>query len=90
MMGTFGDEVPRAFADAAARNAYDEDARGVVAAMLLKEALSLADLGHKREALVSVEHLIENFHDEAGADVQRMLAVARDLREQLLQDEPDD
>ena len=87
MLDTFGDEVPRAFADAASRNKYDEDAKAIVAGMLLKEALSLAELDHKREALVSVEHLIERFGNEDGPDFERVLQIAHEFRDQLLEDE---
>jgi tetratricopeptide (TPR) repeat protein len=89
MLATYGDEVPRAFADAAARNAYDEDAKAVVAGMLLKEALALAELDHKQKALVSVEMLLERFGNEDGADFERVLAIAREFREQLLEDTED-
>lgn len=90
MLETFGEEVPRAFADAAERNAYDDDAKAVVAGMLLKEALSLGELDHKREALASVEHLIYRFGDEEGADFERVLGIAHAFREQLLEDLSDD
>lgn len=83
MLERFGREVPRAFADAAARNAYDENAKAVVAGMLLKQALSFAELDQKPEALVTVENLIARFGNEQGPDFERLLELANEFREQL-------
>jgi tetratricopeptide (TPR) repeat protein len=83
----FGVEVPKAFADAAARNEHDEAAVGVVAGMLLKQAVVLAELGRGDESLIALNDLIGRFGSEEGEDVERVLGMARDFRQQLLDDE---
>jgi tetratricopeptide (TPR) repeat protein len=84
MLERYAEEVPRAFADAAARNAYDENAKPIVASMLLKEALALGELDHTRKALIAVNNLIDQFGDEPGEDFARMLEIARAFQKQLL------
>jgi hypothetical protein len=86
MLERFGHEVPQAFADAAARNAYDETAKAVVAGMLLKQALAFAELDQEPEALVTVENLLERFGHEPGADFEPLLAMAREFRDRLRED----
>jgi tetratricopeptide (TPR) repeat protein len=87
MLERFGDEVPRAFAQAAARNEHEETAKAVVAGLLLKEALVLAELDRTQEALIAVNNLVDRFRDEEGENFARVMAVARELREQLLADQ---
>jgi tetratricopeptide (TPR) repeat protein len=87
MLERFGDEVPAAFGDAAARTEYEETAKAVVAGLLLKQVLALAELGHRPQAVVAAENLIERFGDEEGPQFQHVVDTARELREQLLADE---
>jgi tetratricopeptide (TPR) repeat protein len=84
MLERYGAEVPQAFGDAAARNAYDETAKAVVAGLLLKQALALGDLDRKAEALATVNHLVERFESEPGDEFARMLEIAREFQKQLL------
>jgi tetratricopeptide (TPR) repeat protein len=87
LLERFGDEVPKAFADAAARNEYDETAKAVVAGMLLKQALALAELDHIDQALVAVNNLIDRFSDDEGPEFERVLGMAHELRQQLQEDD---
>jgi tetratricopeptide (TPR) repeat protein len=87
MLERYGIEVPAAFADAAARNQYDEGAKAVVATMLLKQALALADLDRTQQARVAVDDLIDRFGGEPGDEFARVLETAREFREQLPEDE---
>jgi tetratricopeptide (TPR) repeat protein len=86
MLDGFGDEVPRAYEDAAARNGTGENAKPVVAGLLLKQAIALADLDHRQQALVVVENLIERFGDETGPLFEGVIGIARELRGQLADD----
>ena len=83
LLDRFGDEVAKTFADAAARNEHDEGAVAVVAGMLLKEALILAELERTDESLIAVNNLIARFADKGGEELERVLEMARGLREQL-------
>jgi len=87
MLDTYGDEVAKAFRDAAARNEHDEGAAAVVAGMLLKAALVLAELGEIDRSLVSVNELISRFEKHDAAETKRVVAMALDLRQQLLEDD---
>jgi tetratricopeptide (TPR) repeat protein len=87
MLGRYGDEVPEAFADAAERNQFDEGAKPVVAGLLLKQALAFADLDHTERARAAVDNLLDRFGNEPGDEFARVLETARELREQLLEDE---
>jgi tetratricopeptide (TPR) repeat protein len=83
LLERFGGEVAKTFADAAARNEHDEGAVAVVAGMLLKEALVLAELERLDEALIAANNLIDRFTDKGGDEMERILEMARALREQL-------
>jgi tetratricopeptide (TPR) repeat protein len=83
MLERFGDEVPTAFADAAVRNEYDETAKVVVAGMLLKQALVLAELDRADEARIVVNNLIDRFGEEQGPEFERVMGIAREFQEQL-------
>jgi tetratricopeptide (TPR) repeat protein len=87
MLERFGEEVPEAFADAAIRNEYDETAKALVAGLLLKEALVLAELEQKERALVAVDNLIERFGREQGEEFARVMAMATEFRAQLIDDD---
>jgi tetratricopeptide (TPR) repeat protein len=86
MLERFGDEAAKAFADAAARNEHDEGAGVVVAGMLLKEALILAELDRTSAALIAVNNLIDRFGGEPGDEMARVIGMARQLQEQLRAD----
>lgn len=83
MLERFGDEVAKTFADAAARNEHDEGAVALVAGMLLKEALILAELERTDEAVIAVNNLIDRYGDKGGEEIARVVEMARALREQL-------
>lgn len=85
LVGRFGDEVPKAFADAAARNEHDEAAVDIVAGMLLKEAVVLAELGKGEQSLFALDNLIERYGEEEGEEIERVVGLAREFREQLLE-----
>jgi tetratricopeptide (TPR) repeat protein len=87
LLERFGDEVPRALAQAAARNEQDEGAAPVVAGLLLKEAIVLFQLDRGGEALMRVNDLIERFGDEQDPAFEQVLGMAREFREQLLEEQ---
>jgi tetratricopeptide (TPR) repeat protein len=84
----FGERVPQAFGEAAARNEHDEGAAAVVAGMLMKQAMVLAELDHTAAAKIALDNLINRFGGEEGDDIQRVMGMARDFRAQL--DEEDE
>ena len=88
LVESFGERVPQAFGEAAARNEHDEGAAAVVAGMLLKQAMVLAELEHTAASKIALDNLINRFGEEEGEDIERVLGIARDMREQL--DEEDD
>ena len=90
LVGRFGEAVPKAFADAAARNEHDEAAVDIVAGMLLKEALVLAELGNAEQSLIALNNLIDRYAEEEGEEIERVVGLARDFRDQMLDgdDEP--
>ena len=89
LVGRFGSEVPKAFADAAARNEHDEAALDIVAGMLLKEAVVLAELGKGEESLIALDNLIQRYSDEEGEEIERVVDLAREFREQLVEGDDD-
>jgi tetratricopeptide (TPR) repeat protein len=84
----FGERVPQAFGEAAARNEHDEGAAAVVAGMLLKQAMVLAELDHIAASKIALDNLINRFGDGQGDDIERVMGMARDFRAQL--DEEDE
>ncbi|HEX4733191.1 MAG TPA: tetratricopeptide repeat protein [Thermoleophilaceae bacterium] len=87
LLERFGDEVPAAFGDAAAQTEHEETAKAVVAGLLLKQVLALAELGHKPQARAAAENLMERFGAEDGPQFQHVVETARELRERLVDDE---
>jgi tetratricopeptide (TPR) repeat protein len=90
LVGRFGDEVPKAFAEAAARNEHDEAAVDIVAGMLLKEAVVLAELGKGEQSLIALNNLIGRYAEEEGEEIERVVDLAREFREQLIDGDEDD
>jgi pentatricopeptide repeat protein len=87
LLKRFGNDVPRALEQAAARNQQDEGAAPVVAGLLLKQAMVLFQLDRDEEALMRVNDLIERFGGETTPELERVLEIARAFRDQLREEE---
>ena len=89
MVERFGERVPQAFGEAAVRNEHDEGAQAVVAGMLLKQAMVLAELDHTAASKIALDNLINRFGEDEGADIERVMGMARDFRAQLDEEDED-
>jgi hypothetical protein len=90
LINRFGDRVPQAFGEAAERNEHDKGATAVVAGMLLKQAMVLAELAHAEESKIVLDNLINRFGEEEGSEIERVMERARDFRAQLDEEDEDE
>ncbi|MGZ4399181.1 MAG: tetratricopeptide repeat protein [Gaiellaceae bacterium] len=81
----FGESALAAFDAIVGRYGAEADPglKSQAAATMLNKATLLTQLGRHQEALATTEQLIDRFEDEENEAIERVVGMARDVREQL-------